>query len=270
MSPEQPGTTALAELQRQFVCEVLYREAPELLSQVLANGRRPEARVAIYRRNAQETFALALEAAFPLLLACMGAEEFRQLAWAYQRACPSPAGNLFHAGARLPGFLAAHLKATADECLVDVAHLEWATQESLVAADCETSVDLAALGEVPASRQGDIRFELHPSVRLVDVRYGVFRPWEGLRAGAVVHRPVAGAEHILVRRLADGVQLQRVTAADSAWLEALRAGVGFADSAEVLPPAAQADLGSILMRWVSARVITSFSLAGLAQPETDR
>jgi hypothetical protein len=259
-SPEQAAV--LRELQQQFVREILYRDSVGLLPRVLAKGLSADRRVAIYRNNTRENFALALEAAFPLLLACMGGEEFRMLAWSYQRACPSPAGNLFHLGERLPRFLAEHLTGTGDECLIDVARLEWAVQESLVAADSGAALDLAALAEVPVARQADLRFHTHPSVRLLTTRYGVFQSWEALQAGQPPARPVPALERILVRRLEDGVQLQRVGELDLAWLEALLLGATFAASAAVLPPGQQEQLSSLLLRFATAGVITSFTLDG--------
>lgn len=244
---------SLQELQRQFVREILHRDSVGLFSQVVTNGLDAERRLAIYRTNARETFALALEAAFPLLLSCMGGEEFRQLAWAYQRACPSPAGYLYQVGARLPGFLAGHVRGTEDEYLIDVARLEWAVQESLVAADSAAALNLSALAEVPADRQVDIRFLLHPSVRLLRTEYAVFGPWEARQArqaGQPVTRAARDPECLLVRRLAAGVQLQRLDSADFDWLSALQRGEPFAE---------QADLGSLLVRWVGAGVITDFS-----------
>jgi hypothetical protein len=258
--PEQAVDPALRELQRQFVREVLYRDSVGLLPRVLARGLGADRRMAIYRGNARENFALALEAAFPLLLALMGRSEFRQLAWSYQRACPSPAGNLFHLGARLPEFLAGHLSGTVDECLIDVARLEWRVQESMVAADSDAALDLAALAKVPVASQADLRFNTHPSVRLLATRYGVLRPWEALQAGRAPAKPVPAPEQILVRRHAEGVQLQAIDALDLAWLDALLGGATFAASAELLPPASQEQLGSLLLRWTRAGVITSFTL----------
>jgi len=255
MSPEISSGAPLRELQRQFVREILYRDSTGLIPQVVANGATndpgAERRLAIYRTNARETFALALEAAFPLLLRCTGSEEFRQLAWAYQRACPSTAGNLFHLGARLPGYLAEHLRGTDDEYLIDVARLEWAVQESLVAADGASALNLAALAEVPADRQADIRFLLHPSVRLLRTQYAVFGPWEALQAGQTVAPVAPDAECLLVRRLASGVQLQRLASDDFDWLSALQRGDLLAEEAE---------LGSLLVSWVTAGVITDFSV----------
>ena len=247
MSPDR----SLQELQRQFVREVLYRDSVGLLPQVVTNGLGAERRLAIYRTNARETFALALEAAFPLLLGCTGGEEFRRLAWAYQRACPSPAGNLFHVGARLPGFLTEHVRGTEDEYFIDVARLEWAVQESLVAADSAAALNLPALAEVPADRQVDIRFLLHPSVRLLRTEYAVFGPWEARQAGQPVTRAARDPEWLLVRRLAAGVQLQRLVSGDFDWLSALQRGEPFAG---------EDDPGSLLVRWVTAGVITDFTV----------
>ena len=258
-SPEAVRDSSLRELQRQFMREVLYRDSPEVAAQIVANGLSVERRLAIYRTNARETFALALEAAFPLLLGCVGPEEFRSLAWAYQQACPSPAGNLFHTGRRLPGFLADHVRGTPDEDLIDVARLEWAVQESLWAADSDTALDLAALAAVPVEHQADLQFFLHPSVRLMRFEYGVFGPWEARQAGKPVARAVAGPENLLVRRLAAGVQLQKLGELDLAWLAALQDGASLADSAAALPLMAQDELGALLVRWVSAGVVTGFT-----------
>lgn len=249
---------ALGELQRQFVRELLYRDAPGVASRIEPRGLDVQRRLAIYRTNARENFALALEAAFPLLLRCLGPEEFRRLAWTYQRACPSPAGNLFHAGRRLPGFLAEHVRGTADGYLIDVARLEWAVQESMVAADGAATLDLTGLAAVPPGRLAGIRFRLHPSARLLRTDFAVFAPWEALQAGQPVSPVLPGREFLLVLRRDSGVQLQRLPGPDLAWLEALEAGATLADAVAALPPAEQAALGDLLVRSVASGALTSF------------
>ena len=261
-SPEAVRDPALKELQRQFVRELLYRDSPEVAAQIVANGLGAERRLAIYRTNARETFALALEAAYPLLLACVGPQEFRRLAWAYQQACPSPAGNLFHAGTRLPGFLAEHVRGTPDDYLIDVARLEWAVQESLWAGDCDTALDLAALAAVPAEHQAELRFLLHPSVRLLRSEYGVLRLWEARQIGQPVSQAMPAPENLLVRRLDAGIQLQKLGELDLLWLERVQGGASLADSAAALPATAQDELGALLVRWVSSGVVTGFTLQG--------
>jgi hypothetical protein len=252
-SPEE----ALRELQRQFVREVLHRDAPGLADRIVAGGLPVARRVGIYRTTARENFALALEAAFPLLHRCLGHEEFRQLAWTYQRACPSPSGNLFHVGRQLPGFLADRV-APDEGHLVDVARLEWAIQEALVAPDGPASLDLAALAAVPTDALAGIRFRPHPSARLLATGFAVFALWEALQAGQPLPAAAPGAEHLLVLRRPGGVELQRVPPADFAWLGAVRDGADFATAAAALPGADPAALGALLVRAVASGAVTSF------------
>lgn len=254
-SPDSP----LQELQHQIVRELLYRDSADLASRIVVDGRGVERGLGVYRTNARENFAAALEASFPLLLHCVGADEFRQLAWAYQRACPSTAGNLFHVGNRLAGFLADHVRGTGDEYLIDVARLEWLVQEAMVAADGDAALDLPALAAVPAERQGEIRFQLHPSVRLLRTQFGVYSLWEALQSGRAVPAPLRADERLLVQRLAGGVQLQRLPEADMAWLEALQAGATLSAAARTLTLGADDALGALLVRWVAAGVLTSFT-----------
>ncbi len=257
-SPDPGPDSDLTDLQRQFVREVLYRDGPDVRARILDQDPGAARRLAIYRTNARENFALALEAAFPLLLRCVGPEEFRQLAWTYQRACPSPAGNLFHVGRRLPGFLAEHLPGSGDEYQIDVARLEWLIQESMVAADDDRVLDLAALAAVPAGRQAGIRFQLHPSVRLLRTGYGVFALWEALQSGCALPPARREPECLLVLRRDGGIELQRLPPVDLAWLEALEAGASFGAAAGALPAGSQDALGALLVRWVAAGVVIAF------------
>ena len=258
---------SLRDLQRQFVREILYRKSAGLHPQIVPNGLDSERRLAIYRTTAREAFALALEAAFPVLRACMGSEEFRSLAWTYQRAWPSLAGNLFHIGTRLPAYLALHLRGTDDEYLIDVARLEWAVQEALVAADSDALLDLTALAAVPTDRQGDIRFVVHPSISLLRTEHGVFALWQAHQARQPVARALPGPECLLVRRLAAGVPLQRLLPLDVVWLEAVHGGGSLAASAAALPETERDQLGALLVRWVAAGVITDFKWGGLEAKE---
>lgn len=255
-----PGSPdpALGELQRQFVRAVLHRDEAGLEGRIRAGGLPVGRRLAIYRTNARENFAAALEAAYPLLHRCLGPEEFRALAWTYQRACPSPSGNLFHLGRRLPGFLAEHVDGTDRAHLADVARLEWAIQESLVAADDAGTPDLAALAAVPASALPDVRCRLHPSVRLLAVAHGVFVLWQALQAGNALPGPAPAPEHLLMLRRDDGVVVHRLPASDFAWLACVRQGGTFGEALARLPVEDQAGLGELLVRVVGTGAITAF------------
>jgi hypothetical protein len=174
---------ALLETQERFLAAVLGRDPG-------AAAPWPRRRLSVYRVNARENFAGALEAAFPLLHGLMGHDEFRSMSWAYQRACPSRSGNLFHCGERLPEFLTRHLAGTGDAPLAVVAEFEWLIQQVLVAADGS-------------------------AVRLWQSSLPLFALWEQYQRSGLVARlaaSVAGqVESLLIRRAADGVELQRLT-----------------------------------------------------------
>lgn len=256
-------TGSLAELQRQFVATLLGQpSAGELPVEAAGAGDRA-ARLAVYRRNARQNFADALAVAFPLLEACMGAAEFRQMAWAYQRHCPPLAGNVLYNGARLGEFLAATVTGSPDEALVSVARLEWAIQEVLVAADSPALPDLQALAAVPADRYAELCFQLHPAVRLLATAHPVFAAWQVLQAGGVPVLPGSGAgERLLVRRADPGIELRRLDAAAWVALSAISTGAGLGTVlAGVADADPTADPGQVLPQLAALGVLNGFVLA---------
>lgn len=271
----------MARLQHRFIRELLYRADPDLGAQILTTSSPPARtsaaqRIGIYRSNVRENFVVALAAAFPLLKRQTGSQEFGQLAWSYQRAHPSPAGNLFHIGRGLVAFLEDHVCGSADDHLIDVARLEWLIQESLVAADHDGRMDLARLAAVPVELHDSLRVELHPSVRLLASRHAIFQLWEAhqeaMRCGTVAETtqpasrpmPVRDCEHLLVQREANGVRVHRLAELDYHWLLAVKQGSTLGESTAWLPPAdpaaESAPLLYLLTTWIQQGVITGFLL----------
>jgi len=214
-----------------------------------------------YRITAGEDVVLAVGAAVGLVRAVAGEEAFREMAWAYQRAQPSRSGNLYFAGARLADYLDQHLQGTPDQHLIDVARLEWACQECLVAPDEAEGLDLPALATVPAHQQPALRFRLHPTVRLVATAFPVYAAWQALQAGGGA-APVApagpGAEQLLVQRQAGGLWVQRLTAPEFQWLTALEAGAPLEQLVALESAADPASDARWLARWAARGVIHSF------------
>ena len=79
-----------------------------------------------------------LEATFPVLVRLAGTDWFRQTGRAYLRRHPSRAGNIHYIGERFAQFLDDELTDTDHDYFADVARLEWAYQEVLVAAESAT------------------------------------------------------------------------------------------------------------------------------------
>jgi hypothetical protein len=221
-------------------------------------------RLAVYRVNARENFASALANAYPVLLNELGAEEFRSLAWSYQQAHPSPSGNLYEAGRALPQWLAPAVRGSERAYLADLARLEWAVQEALVAADSSARFDPCELAAVPAGRHGALSFGLHPSVRVVRPTHAVFSIWQRCQNPAQAGRgdvPAGRDERILVRRAGEGIELFLLDELECLCLERFLAGDTLdAVSEAALALVATPDLGAVLVRWATRGIVTHVRL----------
>jgi hypothetical protein len=127
--------TSLRELQVAFLDGVLRGSPAQISSLIAASELAPERRIAIYANNAREGFLAMLAATFPVIERLSGADWFRQTGREYMHRHPSCSGNLYYVGERFAAFLDEHLRDTDYAYFADVARLEWAYQEVLVAAD---------------------------------------------------------------------------------------------------------------------------------------
>ncbi len=85
--------------------------------------------------------------------------------------------------------------------LADVARLEWLIQEALLAAD-HAPLDLAKLAALDPGAYDELRFELHPTLRLFSSPYPALRIWEA-NAHAAEPEPIdlgSGAVRMAVMR----------------------------------------------------------------------
>jgi hypothetical protein len=255
--------TSLRDLQQAFASAVRFGDAAAIARYVDAGGIAPERRVHIYANNVRENFLATLEATYPVLARLAGEDWFRQTGTRYQRMHPSQHGNLHHVGERFAGFLRAQLADTPHAYFADVARLEWAYQEVLVAAD-GAALDLAALAAVPVERHADLVFELHPAARLVASPYPLLAIWRANQPGAGSEASIdlaSGPSRVLVIRRAEHVELRELAAGDHAFLDAV-------SKQESLPNAADRGLASdpdfelsaTLVRVARLGILSSFRL----------
>jgi hypothetical protein len=219
--------TSLHDLQTRFYRAVLDREAAApLQALVIDDDASADARVAVYRGNVAQGFARTLAAAYPVIEQLVGESCFRNLARDYGWRYPSVSGDLHRFGRHFAAHLQSHYQDSTYDYLAEVARLEWAWQESLVAPDAENEAR-AQLATFDPERYGDLTFRLHPAVRLLRSRYPVLRIWEAHQAGETTPDPIdlgAGGECVLVRRAPGGVALHRIEHAAFALLQSLAIG----------------------------------------------
>lgn len=280
---KDPGHRALlplAELQARFAATL--RADPgappdaALLREIHADGLDPVARLGIYRNNLHGNFLKVLALEFPAIRRLGGADWFAQCGLDFLREHPSRSGDLHGIGAPFADFLARRLAGTVHAFFADVAALEWAWQECLVAPDAAAQLDVAALAGVDGvdgERVIDLRFAPHPALRLLHSRWPVFTIWNANRAdGDTAHgapdapdadaAPLdldAGGQCVLVRRSGDGAEARTCDAATHDWLRALAAGATFGaawEAAMRIDP--QFDVARTLATAVALDLFTGF------------
>ena len=241
---------SLRELQTRF--------ATALLS---AGGDRFD-RIAIYRNTVFANYRNALGATYGVVQQLVGVPFFAAAVDTYVLACPSAGGDLNVYGGSFGDFLASYPHARDLPYLPDVARLEWAVDEAGRAADPGGMPEalLAALGTIPADRITAQRFVLDPTCCFVDSAYPVLRIWQ-------VHQPGwegdiavafgAGSDHLLVRREAGGVVIERLAPGDFALLRALAGGDDLASALDAALTAEPAfDLGTTLRTCIANRTLS--------------
>ena len=217
---------SLRDVQERFYDAVLFEDAGALLG-LLREKAVPSAHgIDVYRNNAREGFRKTLAADYPVVERLAGAACFRGLARSYARDRPSRSGDLQDFGRGFASFL--------DECygagefayLADVARLEWACQQALLAPDAER-IGVECLEGHRAEDVESLRLRLHPASHFVRSPYPILRIWQLNQPGADEDATIdlaAGGDALLAFRRTDHVELRRLDAAEWSFLAALRAG----------------------------------------------
>jgi hypothetical protein len=214
---------SLRDLQTAFASGLRSGDASAIAPFIVANGCEPPLRLGIYANNVRENTLGTLEAAFPVLVRLAGHEWFRQTAAAYLRWHPSRHGDLHHLGERFAAWLEAELADGPYLYFADVARLEWAYQEVLVAADA-APLALTRLAAVPADRYEQLVFALQPAARLVGSPWPLLAIWRANQPGAEDEGTIdldAGASRLLVIRRSSHVELRELPRGEFALLTAI-------------------------------------------------
>ena len=192
----------LRELQASFREELLdgrhCRVARHIAVDEIAAGRRLE----VHRNNVLGSLVAVLAAAYPATCHTAGEALFRRLAAGFIRAHPPRRPQLLAYGGAFPAYLA--LAAGLPELLAylpDLARLEWARNEAYFAADA-TPLRPEALRTIAPDRYGELCFQLHPSTRLLRLRFAVSARWQSAQESEPARLPSCpeAGEHIVVVR----------------------------------------------------------------------
>ena len=185
-------------------------------------GRPAGRRFDVYRNNVAVGLTEALDSAFPVVRALVGAEFFTAMAGVFLRAHPPRSPLMMYYGGAMPGFLerfppVAHLR-----YLPDVARLELALRHAYHAADA-APLDAGALNSLSAGNLMQMRLTLAPAVQVLRSDHPVASIWLAHQTSPVV-LPRPAAEELLITRPGFDPQVHILPPGGFSFIKALQAG----------------------------------------------
>ncbi|VVP34709.1 DUF2063 domain-containing protein [Pseudomonas fluorescens] len=161
-----------------FCAALLNAELPCPEGLCSANGADPESRFAVYRNNVQSSLINALADSYPVVMQLVGEEFFRAMAAIFVRSQPPRSPLMSRYGEDFADFIVAFEPASSVPYLADIARLEHLRTRAYHAADAEP-VRPEQIAEALNDPQvlSDLRFELHPSLHLLDSAHAVVAIW---------------------------------------------------------------------------------------------
>jgi len=258
---------SLRDLQRDFLrCALGDTQCAER-PWIVANGLSISRRLQIYRNNAEVGFEKAMQATFPSLVRLGGTDWFNQTARAYHRVHPSRSGDLNDVGGEFAVFLSRELKGSDFAYFADVAELEWIYQECLD--ECAT---------LPGSLEGltlhlqedlsQLRFQVAPSMRLIESIYPLFEIWNQNRCDrepSAIIDLFQGPSRLLVIRRVDHVEVREVTGAVFSLLSSFAVGLTVLEAAAVIDGHGDADFSEVLAQLFGLGVLVGFQLSSIGE-----
>jgi Putative DNA-binding domain len=222
----------LSERLGGFAAGVLDPALPTPRGIVGPDGEPSTKRFAVYRNNVVVGLTEALQQNFPAVCRLVGEEFFREMARAYVLSEPPASPVLLDYGAGFARFIASFEPAASLPYLADIARVERAWLESYHAPDAPP-LPPDMVGNIPSDRVAEMRFTLHPSLRVVVSRFPAFTIWL-MNVGDGVPGPVdleAGGEDTLILRPRYEVEARSIPKGGPEFLFKLAAGGTLADAA---------------------------------------
>ncbi|MDZ5450474.1 DNA-binding domain-containing protein [Labrys sp. ZIDIC5] len=251
-----------ADRQADFVRALLDPHKPAPAGLVGPDGRPSEMRFAVYRNNVVVGLIETLKAAYPVVHRLVGEEFFAAMARLYVMTEPPASPIMLDYGAGFPTFIGRFEPAAVLAYLPDVARLERAWVEAYHAAEA-SPLPSSALGRVPPGDVPALRLVLHPSVRTVRSVFPIVGIWQANTDGnsvGSIDLDDSEDDALVVRPEAE-VEIRRLPAGASAFIEALQASSSIVDAAkEALIANPRFDLADALRGMVEANMIVGYNM----------
>lgn len=250
---------SLRELQMGVMHALLDGESSHAAQLIRAQGISPALRLRVYANTARANFIDSLVSSFPAIRRLVGEDYFRQCARDFHARHPSLSGDLQPAGAGFAQYLFELHGNDHYRYLGEVARLEWLIQETLLAAD-HGPLDLTRVSGVAPADYDDLRFHLHPSVRLFASEFPCLAIWEanvGSEAEPELIDLASASDRLLMLRHQGQLKFHRLSRGEQSFLQSVQAGECFAAAVDA-DAHGEFDAAASLQRFVLAGVIVDF------------
>jgi hypothetical protein len=251
----------LTQLEGWFWHGVRAPRPPADVARVVAgeSGLAPVRRLGIYASAYWTRQIRVLSETFERTEQALGSARFVELARAYLETYPSSAPAVEWVGERFASYLAAlPAESGVSGHVVDLARLEWARLEALLAPDAEGAVEPAVFGAPTVGRSIP---RLAPSLRVVEVSAAAVE----LAGGGAQVGESGGRSSIAVWRRGFGVVECPVPAEEAAALARAAAGAAFERvCAEFSEPGGVTRAALAIARWAQRRWLVALTLTCLA------
>lgn len=220
------------------------------------------ARLAIYRDAYRLRLIEVLGSDYEALKVHCG-DEFDSIAGQYLAAHPSTFRNVRWFGGELAAFLRSDPRYADRPLLADLARFEWTLGLAFDAPD-QQPVTFDEVAATPAEHWAELRFEPHPSLRVVRLRAEAVALWNSIQAGSPAGPPGADGEFAdwAIWRKALSPYFRSLDQEEAWALGALRTGSSFSElcaglcdwlpEADAAPRAAQLLRGWVEEGWIAA------------------
>jgi hypothetical protein len=252
--------SGLRQIQSDFQEYILSEDAPGAIAGAVREqyGLGADARLAIYHRAYRIRLKQALCENYDKTWTFLGDDMFAELAESYIAAHPSRHPNLRWFG----GGFAAHASTELADYpfIAELAALEWALGLAFDAPDV-VPLNAADMSVIPPEEWGDVRFGLHPSVRILDMRWNAVALWQALgkeeEPPEVEESPAV--MHWLVWRGGDQPHFRSLPAAEARALRHVAEGATFGEVCDVAVETAGEEgmlaLAGYLQHWLAQGIL---------------
>ena len=251
----------LAQLQADFQASIMDKHNDTFKKRIIDDAIvGADKRLSIYVDSYRLRIIEALSAAYPKLHMLLGDDLFDATARQYIDQYPSSYRNMRWVGNQMSQHLSNVLPQ--HPIASELATFEWALG---LAFDAENApiLQLQDLAIIPPETWGDLRFEFHPAMQLLELQWNVVSVWQAINAEEIPPTPTQNNEPCLIWRSDLNSHYRSLDVQEFQAIQQVVSGGSFGDLCEslheTLEGAATQQAAEYLAGWLEAGVISKIN-----------